>query len=254
MSNALPAKDYVQSVVGSESPPGWPLEALKAQAVLTQTRLHQLTPNTFLSDTTQSESYQGLDVIRPAVREAVQAVWGQQLTYQGRPIQVYYHAACGGHTSPLGYIASYQQPSRPPVTPPYLRGVACQACRTSPFGQPKTVSIPKAAWTTRWGSAPISLSQLDPAGRPMTVTLGDGHTMSGYRFWILTGQRLGWDKLPGTRFTLLSSSDDTLSFQSVGSGHGVGLCQWGAASKARAGQTYRDILRAYFPGTHLTPR
>jgi SpoIID/LytB domain protein len=31
-----------------------------------------------------------------------------------------------------------------------------------------------------------------------------------------------------------------------GWGHGVGMCQWGAIGRARAGQNYRDILHAYY--------
>lgn len=37
----------------------------------------------------------------------------------------------------------------------------------------------------------------------------------------------------------------------AGSGHGVGLCQWGAVGRARAGQNYRRILTTYFPGTSV---
>ncbi|MFY3746755.1 stage II sporulation protein SpoIID, partial [Anaeromyxobacter sp. Red801] len=36
--------------------------------------------------------------------------------------------------------------------------------------------------------------------------------------------------------------------EGAGRGHGVGLCQTGAARRARAGQGYREILGAYFPG------
>jgi stage II sporulation protein D len=36
-----------------------------------------------------------------------------------------------------------------------------------------------------------------------------------------------------------------------GSGHAVGMCQWGAIGRARAGQDYRSILNTYFPGTKL---
>jgi stage II sporulation protein D len=37
----------------------------------------------------------------------------------------------------------------------------------------------------------------------------------------------------------------------AGAGHGVGLCQWGAIGRARAGQDYRRILATYYPGTSL---
>jgi stage II sporulation protein D len=36
-----------------------------------------------------------------------------------------------------------------------------------------------------------------------------------------------------------------------GSGHGAGMCQWGAQGRARAGQTYRQILEAYYPDATL---
>ena len=37
----------------------------------------------------------------------------------------------------------------------------------------------------------------------------------------------------------------------AGSGHAVGMCQWGAIGRARAGQDYRKILTTYFPGTKI---
>ena len=37
-----------------------------------------------------------------------------------------------------------------------------------------------------------------------------------------------------------------LDVQGGGWGHGVGMCQWGAIGRARAGQNYRDILHAYY--------
>jgi len=36
-----------------------------------------------------------------------------------------------------------------------------------------------------------------------------------------------------------------------GAGHGVGFCQWGAVGRARAGQDYRRIVSAYYPGAEL---
>ncbi len=41
----------------------------------------------------------------------------------------------------------------------------------------------------------------------------------------------------------------TVTFTGVGWGHGVGLSQYGALNRANQGQTYRQILRAYYPGT-----
>jgi stage II sporulation protein D len=42
-------------------------------------------------------------------------------------------------------------------------------------------------------------------------------------------------------------------FEGRGWGHGVGLCQTGAAGMARAGRTFQEILRAYYPGVDIRP-
>ena len=46
---------------------------------------------------------------------------------------------------------------------------------------------------------------------------------------------------------------DQISFFCVGYGHGVGMCQYGAAGMAAAEWNYADILAHYYPGTELLP-
>ncbi len=48
-----------------------------------------------------------------------------------------------------------------------------------------------------------------------------------------------------------SGEVDRLVAVGAGSGHAVGMCQWGAIGRARAGQDYRKILSTYFPGTKI---
>jgi stage II sporulation protein D len=66
------------------------------------------------------------------------------------------------------------------------------------------------------------------------------------------------DMLRSTAFTLVTvgaGRDVThLVADGMGAGHGVGLCQWGAVGRARAGQGYQQILAAYYPGTRLDRR
>jgi stage II sporulation protein D len=44
-----------------------------------------------------------------------------------------------------------------------------------------------------------------------------------------------------------------VTFRGQGNGHGVGMCQWGAIGRARAGQSFRSILGTYYPGTTVGP-
>jgi stage II sporulation protein D len=56
--------------------------------------------------------------------------------------------------------------------------------------------------------------------------------------------------LPSARFR--STSDgDTVTLHGAGIGHGIGLCQRGAASLAADGAGFETILRHYFPNTRL---
>jgi stage II sporulation protein D len=63
--------------------------------------------------------------------------------------------------------------------------------------------------------------------------------------------RLGPGRLLGTRIHRILVTDGHLVFEGGGSGHGVGLCQWGAEGMARAGAAAADILATYYPGATL---
>jgi stage II sporulation protein D len=244
LSNRISAQRYVETVVGSETWAGWPNEALKAQAVLTQSRLSRSGLQATIGDSTQSEVYLGVAYIRPEVHKAVSEVWGQILTWQKRPILPYYHASCAGGTSDSRFL---DQKS----VQPWLRSVSCHYCQGAPFSRPTRTSVPKLQWNTYLKGDPRVLKH-DAQGRPLSVQLGNGQVLSGYQFWLLLGQRFGWDKVPGSRFSWRTGKDGTVTLTSTGAGHGVGLCQWGSVALARAGKSYRQILAYYFPGTQLT--
>ncbi|MDX2085719.1 MAG: SpoIID/LytB domain-containing protein [Candidatus Melainabacteria bacterium] len=262
----LPAPRYVAAVVASETKPGWPTEALKAQAILTQTRLRRTGGNVpVVGDSTQGEWFSGLDRISPAVQRAVGAVWGQWLAYNGRPAVVYYHAACGGKTTSPGWFAGVGRlDPRGQQFPAYLRGVRCPYCRwaktQAPLSWP-TVYRLNATELSRLGlgRVPPKVIRWDETQRPLLLQLASGQQMSAYAFWLRVGQVLGWDKLPASLFQLTSvTGSSTLpavasgwELRSWGLGHGVGLCQWGAAAQARRGKKAEQILRFYFPGAQL---
>ena len=63
-------------------------------------------------------------------------------------------------------------------------------------------------------------------------------------------QLLGYTRIPSLFFDV-SQDGDSAVFRGRGSGHGVGLCQWGARGRALAGAGYREILAHYYPGAEL---
>jgi len=66
-------------------------------------------------------------------------------------------------------------------------------------------------------------------------------------------RRLGFGALPGNNYTI-AAQEGVLIIRGRGRGHGVGLCQRGAAAFGAAGANFREILARYFPGTDLLSR
>ena len=58
--------------------------------------------------------------------------------------------------------------------------------------------------------------------------------------------------VPLELFELRDDGGEGLIFVGSGSGHGVGMSQWGARAMARRGADYREILGAFYPGARLT--
>ena len=59
------------------------------------------------------------------------------------------------------------------------------------------------------------------------------------------------DILRSANFTVVKNGPHTFTLRGTGYGHGVGMCQMGAIGRARQGQDFEQILRAYFTGVEL---
>lgn len=247
VKNSVGLRDYAISVIGSESLPKMPEEALKAQSVLVQTLLLRYKPGDSLMDTTQTQAYSGADYERPEARRAFDATCGVKLLCDGSPVQVFFHSTCAGGTSSSAIFCN-KKPSRR-----CDKGVACAFCKDSPFWHPTTSLIPAARFAKVSPAGIPVIAQRDEAGRPLILKYPDGKQGTAYQFWLKTGQALGWDKVPGTRFSIAIKKAD-VELTSTGAGHGAGLCQWGAVGMATAGRSYKEILSHYFPGSELVSK
>ena len=108
--NSLPLDTYVRGVVGDESPPSWPLEALKAQAVAARTYALTTMKPTASFDVypdTRSQVYGGIAAEEASTDAAVAQTSGEVVTYNGQPVVTYFFSTSGGRTenvenTPLG--------------------------------------------------------------------------------------------------------------------------------------------------------
>src|SRR5262249_41271273 len=81
-------------------------------------------------------------------------------------------------------------------------------------------------------------------------------TFSGTDFRRLwnAGATADTEKLPSSWFQSMTINRRMLTVNGAGFGHGVGLCQWGAAGLAGPGRAWRAILRSYSRGAELVGR
>jgi stage II sporulation protein D len=100
--NELPLEQYLYGVVGSEMASGWPLEALKTQAVLARTRAVGQ-GNKYgianLSDTVYEQAYYGYAREAADIRRAVDETEGEVIKYKGKVAESFFYSNAGGMTS-----------------------------------------------------------------------------------------------------------------------------------------------------------
>jgi stage II sporulation protein D len=249
--DVLPMEAYVSAVVGGEMPPAFPSEALKAQAVAARTfavgkklEARELALDFDLGSTVLDQVYPGAGRADPRTRAAAEATAGEVLVKDHRPIEAYFHSACGGRTE-RGADALGRDLS-------YLPSVPCDRCQGSPSWR-WTLRVPAAEMGSLAGlgrpATAVRLLRATSTGRAARVGVegkGEKVVLDGADF----RKRLGYDRLPSLAFSVRASGG-AFVFSGRGRGHGAGMCQWGAAGRARAGDDYRAILARYYPGAEL---
>jgi stage II sporulation protein D len=258
--NVIDLESYLYGVIKAEMEPRWPREAVRAQAVAARTlAVHRMLaarepgPMPFdMPATTDAQVYLGAAAEDPAATAAVDETRGLVATYEGRPIFAAYHSNSGGHTEDSENVwgTSY----------PYLRGVPDPYALESP-GVSWGAALPFGAIADdlrRGGIYVAGLTDLVPGrvtpwGRVVTIVLRDdagrNQEINANRFRLLVGPSV----VRSTMFRV-TRQGLTADFAGRGSGHGVGLDQWGARALAVRGFTYSQILKYYYTGVTIQPR
>jgi stage II sporulation protein D len=248
----LPIETYVERVVASESSSQESAESLKALAVVVRSfALHEAHGHRDydLCDSTHCQLlHWGANGGREAAAHAaVLATAGETMWFHGQRALAYFAKDCGGRTA------------SPIEVWPRAKAVAYLPSQPDPFctregGREWASQITQADLTAALAShglAPVgwqilSVAHRGESGRAVTLRL-DAREISAEDFRIAVGESLGWNKIPSTWFEV-SREGDSFAFHGRGWGHGVGLCQKGAAAMAAQGRSSRDILAQYFPG------
>lgn len=246
---------YVEAVLASEAEPNEPTESLRALAIIARSfaaaaaNRHEAGS---LCDTTHCQALR-LEPVRQAMHDAVWSTSGETLWYGNRQVPAYFSQHCGGYTG----SASAAWGGAPA---PWLSAHADAWCSRVPSQW--HAALPerdvRRAMQDEGMAVPGEILQVvplarDSSGRVQQLRLrfaGSTQTVQAATLRFAVDRSLGWNQIRSDRYQV-QRVGDRLVFQGSGYGHGVGLCQAGAAAMARAGRSYREILDAYFPGTKV---
>jgi stage II sporulation protein D len=258
----MSVEDYVRGVVAAEGSTEDEMEALKALAIASRTFIYKnlgrhAADGYDFCTTTHCQRYlpgDGADV-PTRIKDAVSETSGEILRDDDNHlVDSYFSASCGGATANMSALWGKN-------APPYLQGVSDEYCESQPhhnwidkIPEEKLLQALQSDPRTNVGSRLInvSISRSDETGRAQLISIrGERQlTVSGWDFKIIVGRALGWNLLKSSRFEI-SRSGSNFVFHGSGFGHGLGLCQEGAHVMAARGASYRQILRKYFPTTHV---
>lgn len=253
---------YVQGVLAGEMKNDWPLEALKAQAILARTfvlkfveeKTSQYEGADISTDIEEAQAYDA-SAINDRIKQAVSDTRGLVLTSGGDLPYAWFHAHSGGVTEFAKAGLGWNQGE-----PGYTQSVASNEPETVNNEKDSTTLSQAQTWkasfsasefaaackkqgveTKEGSSTNLSIEQHGESGRALTIGV-DGKEVSAAELRIA----LGSTKMRSTLLTSLRTENGKIVMEGKGYGHGVGMSQWGAYGMAEEGKTAEEIVKHYF--------
>ncbi|MBR6184033.1 MAG: DUF4922 domain-containing protein [Bacteroidales bacterium] len=274
--NLVGMEDYLLSVISSEMKSSASPELLKAHAVISRSWLlarmqdHSAHDNFDVCADDHCQRYQGLTMaVGDNVRTAIDETWGQVLRYQGQLCDTRYSKCCGGKTEL--FSTCWED-----VDYPYLQ------CVDDPWCDCENDEILSQVlndydqqtkdfhdWTVRYEPAELAalvrertgidfgeilaLEDIErgPSGRIKYLRIVGSKRSEVIGKELKIRRALSPSHLKSSAFSVERDPAGAFVLRGRGWGHGVGLCQIGAAVMAARGHDYRQILLHYYPGTDV---
>lgn len=255
-------ENYVEGVLAGEMKNDWPLEALKAQAILARTFVLKFVqekesqyPGADISTDIEEAQAYNASAVNERVQQAVEETRGLVLSCEGELPYAWFHAHSGGMTeyarAGLGWEKdepAYTQPSR--GTEPEQLSDAKENQQLQAAAEWKA-DFTFAEWTAACqkqgvqvephAGSQLQISQRGESGRAVTLEI-DGQSVNAADLRLA----LGSTKMRSTLLTSLKIENGKVHMAGKGYGHGVGMSQWGAYGMAQEGKSAEQIIKHYF--------
>ena len=252
-------EDYVARALQAEMSGNSPMEALKAQAIAIRSYILSnasvryechygamtCDDYTHCMACLSEEEFAALNVTeRSRCLEAVRSTEGQILTYKGRVITAYFHWCSYGYTASCQEVFGNYVPYLQSVYSPVEKEMVKVYRFSSATLLEELFGSVTAEKYLSGGAFPLGMITETESGRVDTVQIY-GVPVKGVRLRQAVGLR-------STKFDVSYNPDkDEFTFVVYGSGHGVGMSQWGAIALANEGKSYAQILYYYYKDTVL---
>ncbi len=254
---SFPLETYLEGVVAAEMPASFHAEALKAQAIAARTfiynRIYEGTSDpdhpdaVVCTDSTHCKAWISEEQMKtgmgegwyetyyPKIKASVTETNGEIVTYENEPIVAVFHSTGSGRTENAKDVWGGDLP--------YLKSVESAGDMSSPkFSSDVEVSKTKICETLGVTDPHVYTYTRSEGGAVLTVNIG-GFLFRG------TDIRAYFD-LKSANFEI-EETEENFIFHVKGSGHGVGLSQYGANAMAENGNDYKKILTAYYTGVSI---
>lgn len=252
---------YLVNVVSAEMPADFEIEALKAQAVVARTYTiykiqNKKHDNADICDdsaccqawVSKEERFaRWEESVRESnwqkIEQAVNETKGKIITYEGKPINAFFHSNSGGKTEiPVNVWGGTGYP--------YLQVVETSGeDNYTQYNSEVVLSNEELLEKLKVNYSDISIDfnnndelkilEYTDSGRVKTVKFGN-HNLSGTETRSLLGLR-------STNFEIIKENGN-IKFSVKGYGHGVGMSQTGANTLAKEGKSYEDIINHFYIG------
>ena len=261
-------ENYIAGVVAAEMPAEFELEALKAQAVAARTYAVKSMlifggsgvanqPGADVStDYRQSQAFLSREKLKERwgasderywakISRAVAETRGQVITYNGEFINAVFHSTSGERTASAKEVWGFDYP--------YLMSVPCSWDQTAPrYSDRKEFALTEIEQLLGAETQVVAAVQ-NGSGATQVIETTDSGRIGQIRIGskVLSGLTIR-DKLElrSTNFKI-EIQGPKMIFNTIGYGHGVGLCQYGANGMAKAGHEYRQIITNYYTGVAI---
>lgn len=278
--NCIGMENYLLSVISSEMKSSSSLELLKAHAVISRSwllaRMEErksggAAPHREFDVCADDhcQRYQGLAMaVGESVRRAIDQTWGQVLRYRGALCDTRYSKCCGGRTEL--YSTCWEDKDFPYLQSVEDRFCDCEHSEILPqvLNDYDMRTMDFHDWTVRYSREELStlvhrrtgvdygeILSLEPVERGPSGRI-KYLRINGTKHSAVIGKELAIRRALSETHLKSSAFEVTVDgdffvLRGRGWGHGVGLCQIGAAVMASEGYDYRQILSHYYVGAEV---